>query len=387
MVEAIRKGWMVNFRTFRVHTEVQLDSVPFQAGDFNKRELSLAVNTPNRNAEVVLKWLEVGEQRKTIGFAVDVEHAQCLAAAFRDAGVSAEAVWGEDPDRKKKLEDHAAGRFPVLFNCGVLIEGYDDKTVACIVLGAPTASVGRLEQMIGRGARLPAGVSNILDAKNSGVDLSKEDCILIDVTDNTQRHRLASVASLVGLPSKLDLKGKLLTSVIDEVEAIRDASPETDFDGLEDLDNIQSYIESVDLFKVDFAPEVLELSELQWHKTPRGNYLLLLPGGDRITIGRNLLDTWTIAGVIRGSSFRDSADDLAQAIPAAEQMLKTLGRMFIPGARRDNPPKSGREPASAVQIAAISDRVKRLGKALPDVAKLTKHEAAKMLAALFLQPS
>ncbi len=385
MVKAIREGWMVNFKTFRVHTEVQLDNVPTKGNQFQRKALSLAVNTPNRNAEIVAKWLEVGESRKTIGFTVNVEHAQCLAQAFRDAGVSAEAVWGEDPERKRKLRDHAAGMFLVLLNCGVLIEGYDDKTVGCVLLGAPTTSPGRLEQMIGRGGRLPPGINNLIEARAAGVAISKEDCILIDVTDNTQRHRLASVASLVGLPPRLNMQGKLLTEVVDEVEALRDSSPETDFDGLEDLENIKSYIESVDLFKCEFAPEVLEFSELQWHKTPRGNYLLLLPGSERITIVKNLVNTWTISGTVRGSTFMDSASDVPHALACGDHMLKLLGRIFIPSVRRENPSKAGKEAASADQVVAITGKLRRLGKGLPDFTKLTKHEAAKMLTALCLQ--
>lgn len=382
MLRAIREGWQVNFKPYRVRTEVSLDNVKMVNGAFSVTELSLAVNTPKRNDEIVDKWLEVGENLKTIGFTVDIQHAQDLAQAFRDKGVNAEAVWGVDPERNRKLEEHRAGQILVLLNAALLVEGYDDPTVACVVLARPTGSQSMLEQMVGRGGRLPKGFNNLIEARESGTFIPKEYCVLIDVTDNTLRHKLSSVASLMGLPTKLDMRGMMLTDVLDTFQAIQDASPEVDLEGLEDLDNIQSYIESVDLFRVHFSPEVLEHSLLQWHKTPKGNYLLLLPNHEHITIIRNLLNTWTISGTVRGSTFQDTEHTVPEAIQRGDQMLKMLGRILIASVKRETASRIAKELCTAEQIAAIVIRLNKMKKGMPDFKKMTKHAADTLLTQL-----
>ena len=55
-------------------------------------------------------------------------------------GIKSEAVWGDDPDRKTKLDKHKAGVLQVLTNCEVLTEGYDDWAISCIVMARPTQS-------------------------------------------------------------------------------------------------------------------------------------------------------------------------------------------------------------------------------------------------------
>lgn len=381
MRRAIKEGWQVDFKGFRVRTETTLDGVKDLTSD---KQLSLAVNTPKRNAEIVEKWLEVGENRKTIGFTVDIEHAKCLAQAFVDKGIAAEAIWGRDPDRKAKIERHVDGTTLVLLNCGVLIEGYDDPGVACIILGRPSGSSTVIEQMVGRGGRLPTGINNLFEARAAGIHLTKEDCILIDVADNTLRHKLSSLASLVGLPPKLDLKGMGLLEAMEKFDAASTDHPDVDLESLEDLDNIQSYIESVDLFDFTFAPEVMENSEMQWHKTPNGNYLLLLPNNERITITQDILGVWKISGTVRGSSFDDQERSLPRAFQTADSMLTILGRVILPHAKRSSSAKWAGEAATAAQIAAITAKLTRMKKAVPDFSRVTKHEAKKMLSLLYM---
>ena len=103
MRQAIKEGWLVPLRGFKVKTESSLDNIRMVAGDFKQDELAATVNVDDRNLQVIKAYKEFGEGRQTVGFTVDIAHAQALAKMSRDYGIKAEAVWGNDPDRVRNL--------------------------------------------------------------------------------------------------------------------------------------------------------------------------------------------------------------------------------------------------------------------------------------------
>lgn len=379
LLDAIRDGYLCNLRGVRVRTQVSLDGVRTSGDDLNKSELALAVNTPARNRLIVQEWLKHGEGRKTIGFTVDVQHAKDLAAEFVAAGVRAAAVWGLDPERKEKIAAHKRGDLDILLNANVLIEGYDDRSIKCVLLACPTKSQLRYIQRLGRGTRLPHGVDNLLEALSSGAVLDKVDCMVLDFTDSSTRHSLVTLPSIFGLPPKLSLNGKNILEAVDEFEEARLQRPETDFSDLEDLSSIHSYIERVDLFEVKYAPEVEENSKMQWHRTASGEYILLLPRGERIDIAKDLLGHWNIKGVVQGNEFEDTERDLSEAFGRADTMLRYFGRNLMSLVRRDMRGGKAKEPATTSQINAIRFHLKQSRKTVPDLSGLTKHDASKLL--------
>src|SRR5579863_2430831 len=164
LLEAIQDGWLVDIRAIQVKTQISLDSVKTTAGDYNQEMLAEAVGTPYRNSVIVDTWLKHGENRQTIVFAVDIQHTKMLAEAFANAGVMAEAIWGDDPQRAEKLQMFKDREIKVLVNCGILTEGYDDWQIGCVILGRPTKSPVLFAQMVGRGTRLEEGTGNLKEA-------------------------------------------------------------------------------------------------------------------------------------------------------------------------------------------------------------------------------
>jgi superfamily II DNA or RNA helicase len=363
MLEAIRDGWLVNLRGLRVRTQASLDSVSTAAGEFNTTELSRVVNTPYRNDLIVQEWIKSAENRKTIGFTVDIQHAKDLAAAFNRAGVAADAVWGDDHERTSKLERHKAGLVKVLLNANVLTEGYDDPSVSCILLAAPTKSALRYIQRVGRGTRLYPG---------------KIDCLVLDFTDATTKHSLATLPSIFGLPKNLNLKGMPITDAVDAIDSVMRGSPTLNLSGLEDLDNLQTYAEQVNLLEVKYAPEVEANSKYQWHKDSDGNYVLLLPKAESITIRGDLLGQYRVSGTVNGAQFDEAERTLEAAFGTADNMLRYLGRNLMQFVRRETSSK-GREPITPRQAAAIRDIFRIQKTQCPDLSKWTKHQASQLI--------
>ncbi len=276
--QAIKDGWLVPIRGYRVKTDTSLDNVKITAGDFQQDDLSKTVNTATRNAQVVDAWLNYGEGRQTVGFTVDIAHAKALADEFKKHNVKAEAVWGNDPERAVKLAQHKQREITVLLNAQVLTEGYDDWQVACIIGAAPTQSPTKYPQEIGRGTRLQEGAGNLLDALNKGYALSKKDCIVIDMVDNYKNNTLSTLPSLFGLPPQFDLDGQSVIEAVEEMEQIQEQHPEISFSHVESVQAAKAYLESVDLFAAPEQNEEVEMySRFTWMPTVDGSFMISIP--------------------------------------------------------------------------------------------------------------
>lgn len=189
MLDLIRTSYLSDLRGVRVVTKLDLDQVKVQGDDFDEKELSLAVNSPDRNRLIAKAVQEHAHNRKTIVFAVNVAHAIGLSRAFAEANFRAAVIHGAMPKelRKQILGDFDDGKTQVLCNCNILTEGYDSPAVDAIVVARPTKSRSLFAQMVGRGTRLYPG---------------KENCLVIDVADNSSRHNLVGLPSLLGLSIK-----------------------------------------------------------------------------------------------------------------------------------------------------------------------------------------
>jgi ATP-dependent helicase IRC3 len=317
--QAIKEQWLVPVRGFRTVTDTKLDEVSKSDGDFVKSELSAAVNQEKRNRQIVDVWKKLGEDRRTLVFTVDIQHAKDQAQAFKDRGIAAEAVWGDDPLRQEKLDAFRTGSLNVLTNCNVLTEGYDDPGIACVVLARPTTSGVLFTQMVGRGTRLFAG---------------KQDLIVIDVVDGTSKHSLLTLPTLMGMQASLDLQGRGLLEAVEELEALKEEHPSVDFSKLESLDKAKWLIEQVDLFQVRFPAEVESNSELMWFRAVDGGYKMLIPKEDSragfVRVFENALGKWELVGRINEDEFHGTRPSIEEIFKVSdEQVRKRVTKMTL----------------------------------------------------------
>ena len=362
--QAITDGWLVKIRGYRVGTKTDLSKIKMQAGDFDKIELSQTVNTPDRNQRVVEAWRTQGENRLTVVYAVDIKHAQDLGDTFCQSGIAAQAIWGDDSARASKLESHRHGDIRVLVNCSLLIEGWDSPEVSCIVLAAPTCSSVRFTQMCGRATRLYPG---------------KTDCIVLDLVDNSSRHSLCTLPTLMGLPVGLDVKGHGLVEAIETVEEYQLRYPNIDFTKLKDIDTIPYFIEQVNMFELRFPPEVESNSELAWSKTIEGKYAMNIPRpkmdttgtkSGRVQIYEDMLGQWEIEALLKGKKFKGYRGSIEEAFAAADQLIRDQSPESVNLLRRGATWKA--KPATKNQMVLLHRLYK--GKVWPD--DLTQGQAS-----------
>ncbi len=343
---AIRQGWLAAIRGIRVKTKVTLDEVQTLAGDFNNQQLGATVNVKERNEQIVQAWLKEAPDRQTVVFCVDIQHAKDLSQTFKNYGVKCEAIWGSDPLRHEKLKAHEAGDINVLCNCQILTEGYDSWRISCIIMARPTQSAALYEQIVGRGTRIPPDIYNLIESIQAGKTPSKIDCLIIDVVDASLKHSLNNVATLFGLQEELDTKGKSITEVVDEIEEAEKKGIDTS--RLTDFSKLDLYIEEVDLFKVAYPDEIIQISDFQWHKTANDSYVLLLSGNESMVVKSDLVGNWHINGVVGTSQVERKAKTFDTAIKEADMLVQVLGgRNNVSLAKRVA--KWHKEPPTAAQ--------------------------------------
>jgi DNA repair protein RadD len=142
--------------------------------DYVEDDLAERMNRPKLVADVVESWKQLGENRPTICFAVNRDHAAHLARQFEESGVPSGYMDCETPevDRKEIKRKLLSGMIRVVCNVDVLGLGCDWPEISCISMCRPTRSEMRHVQNIGRGLRIAA---------------SKQDLIVIDHSDTTLR--------------------------------------------------------------------------------------------------------------------------------------------------------------------------------------------------------
>ena len=317
----IKEGFLCPLKGFRVGTQTNLEAVKTIAGEFATEQLSEAINTPERNLQVVKAWKENANGRPTICFTADVQHGKDLAETFLRNGVMAQPIYGDDPQRADKLKWFESGEMQVLCTCALLVEGFDSPRVSCIVLARPTKSGSLYTQMVGRGTRTLEG---------------KTDCYIIDVVDNYKRCSLVTLPSLLGMSPELNLQGGSVTDTAEKLEAMQEKFPSVDFTQLTDISKINAYVESVDLFAKPYGEEVVEFSKLAWMADNTGGYVLQIPEKkelkgmyyqhkhERLNITANELDEYvlSISSVSLESKQLGIYNTLQEAFASADEVMQ-----------------------------------------------------------------
>ena len=277
--EMVRAGYLCPLRGWRVSTSISLGSVASRHGDFVESELASLVDVPERNQLVVNAYQELAAGRRAVVFCVNVAHVVALASAFQEAGVRAAPIWGamSREDRQSVLQAFHQGELDVLTNCNVLTEGFDEPRVDCVLMARPTQSQLLYAQMVGRGTRLHH---------------HKSDLIVIDIVDNSSRHKLAGLNALFDLPEDLDLAGHSAIHTVDALQRLGREAPWIDFSRVDSAQDLELVTQRVDLFRFEPPSEIAELTDFAWCGLPDGGYRLNLTNGEWVGVRLDDLGRW-----------------------------------------------------------------------------------------------
>lgn len=207
----IDENWLASPRHYLIKTGSSIYGVKTKAGDYDEKQLAIALDLDDRNERIVALLKEAAEEGiKEIGqtvlrgvvFALSVDHARKIAEMVRALGWDAAAITAETPVAERQAWDERLAKgekHTVLTSYGVLTEGWDVEAVNVGVFARPTKSRVLADQMTGR-------ILRYLESKPS--------VLAFDLEDDDAEGRV-SIASIFSLPPPWNGVGECLRA--DEV--------------------------------------------------------------------------------------------------------------------------------------------------------------------------
>lgn len=197
-------GFLVPEKIYCPHI-IDVSAVKMKAGDFDKKQLQSVVTQSTVVGNVIQDWIDFGQNRPTLCFAVSVEHSLQLKQAFNDAGISAVHVDANSSDKEREdaRKGLISGKIKVVTNVDIFSTGWDCVQLGCILLARPTWSLTWYLQAVGRGLRPHDG---------------KTDCIILDNAGNVFRHGTPYRIREVSLEKPTKKKGNKMDTSINTCE-------------------------------------------------------------------------------------------------------------------------------------------------------------------------
>ena len=161
--DLITIGALAPFRLF-APPGVDMRGVHVRMGEFVAAEAQARV--AKLTGDVVSHYKRLAPGKQALVFCVSRQHSREVVEAFNAAGIEARHIDGETDDTVRRLavSDFREGRLRVLCNVDLFGEGVDLPNVDVLIMLAPTMSLIRYLQWVGRVLRpAPGKVALILD--------------------------------------------------------------------------------------------------------------------------------------------------------------------------------------------------------------------------------
>ena len=178
MVEARSTAWLIeqgrlsDYIMYSSAISPDLDGIKKSGGDYNREQLAEVMDDGALVGDAVSHWKKYANGLRTVVYCVNVKHSKHTAIAFNESGIPAVHVDADttEAELKEACEGIASGKYLVITNCELIIEGFDlsaqvgkDITLECCILLRPTQSVARYLQMIFRALRKKDNPAIVLD--------------------------------------------------------------------------------------------------------------------------------------------------------------------------------------------------------------------------------
>ncbi len=248
MRELIDAGYLTDYRVFAPPSDVDYSEVTVTAtGDYSPAKLRAAVHASDKIVgDVVSHYRSVcmeklGRLALGVTFAVDVENAKEIAAAFNADGIPAEVVSAKTPDllRAQILRRFERREILQLVNVDLFGEGFDLPAIEVVSMVRKTESWPLFVQQFGRALRLmiakelAARWGNMTNAErlHAIATSGKPFALIIDHVGNVIRHGLPDAPRL----DTLDRRGTRSSSTSDAIPERVCTNPDRNHDGTNEL--------------------------------------------------------------------------------------------------------------------------------------------------------
>jgi DNA repair protein RadD len=173
VADLIFTGYLSPARIYAPPMVADLQGIRSRGGDYANDQAAAAMDRPTVTGDAISHYQRLAAGQQAIAFCCNVAHAVSVCDAFKTAGIGAELLLGNTPDREQVVADFAAHRIRVLVTVDVVSEGFDVPAASCAILLRPTQSLGLYLQQVGRVLRPAPG---------------KEHAVILDHVGNVNWH-------------------------------------------------------------------------------------------------------------------------------------------------------------------------------------------------------
>lgn len=174
----IDAGYLCDYKIYAPPSDFDLNALKMGGtGDFTRDSMVKETRKSHIVGDIVEHYKRILNGKRAIVFAVDIQSAGEIAAAFVAAGIRAASVSGKSSDavRQEMVRRFRNGDLEILINVDLFGEGFDVPACEGVIMARPTQSLPLYLQMFGRALR-------VFDGKLFG--------IIIDHVSNVKRHLL-----------------------------------------------------------------------------------------------------------------------------------------------------------------------------------------------------
>lgn len=232
--EAIDRKLLCPFQYFGITDTVDLDTLKWSAGGYDKKELSniytLSGFTATRRADYVvsslLRYVTDIAFVKGLGFCVSIEHACFMSRHFNEHGIPSISLTGKstDDERNTARDKLVNGDIKFIFVVDIYNEGVDIPEVNTVLFLRPTESLTIFLQQLGRGLRLSENkecltVLDFIGQANKKYNFESKFASLLSNTNHSVNNEIKN--GFVSMPKGcyIQLEEKAAKYILDNIKA------------------------------------------------------------------------------------------------------------------------------------------------------------------------
>ncbi len=234
--EAIDRKLLSPFQYFGVTDTVDLQSLTWKRGGYDRNELSnlytmdqlAADKRANMIVNSLLKYVTDLDDVKGLGFCVSIEHARFMARYFNAHGIDSLCLSGDSDDtlrataKQRLVDDSDPLRF--IFVVDIYNEGVDIPEVNTVLFLRPTESLTIFLQQLGRGLRLAEGkecltVLDFIGQANKKYNFEDKFAALLSNTTHSVTQEIKNGFVSVPKGCYIQLEKKAASYILDNIRA------------------------------------------------------------------------------------------------------------------------------------------------------------------------
>ena len=187
--QLIEQGYLVPY-LYYAPSIIDTSELVSANGDYTKKSLESASFNAKIIGDNIEQYKKIANGKRNVVFAISRRHGQDICDRYNAAGIKAEFLDGETPDkeRRRTLDRFATGETKVLVNVDLFGEGFDLPAIEVVSLLRPTQSTALYLQQVGRALR-------------TCPEIGKQTAIILDHVNNYKTHGLPDEERIWSLDS------------------------------------------------------------------------------------------------------------------------------------------------------------------------------------------